>query len=139
MYFFVFSTYVFYCFFRWEFLLTIIRPFLAPNKMIAVIRIKNNEYFVFSRKKSISIGFVHKSQNLAILGPTLTYKRSRDLRTVYPVVANMVSKVAQDFNENTHEVARQYLRALRNYRGKSRGGVPPSQIRVKHRVLEIIH
>ena len=72
-------------------------------------------------KNSISIGFVHKSQNLAIFGPTLTYKRSRDFWTVYPVVANLVSKVAQDFNEKTCEVARQYLRALRNYRENSGG------------------
>ena len=73
--------------------------------MIAVIRMKNNEGFVYSRKKSISIGFVHKSQNLAIFGPTLTYKRSRNFRTVHPVVANLVSKVAQDSKEKSREVA----------------------------------
>ena len=87
MYFFVFGisyvflcffTFVFYYFFRWKILFTIIQQLLTQYHMIAAIKKKINEGFVYFWKKSISIGFVHKSQNLAIFGPTLTYKRSRN-------------------------------------------------------------
>ena len=50
------------------------------------------------------------------------YKMLRNFGTMYPDVANLVSKYAGDFKVKTHEMSRQNLFALRNYRAKCRGG-----------------
>ena len=85
-------------------------------------------------ENSICIDFVHKITFWAILGPTCTYKMLRNFGTVYPGVANFVSKVAQDLKEKSHGTVRCHLFALQIYREKCRGGglnQPPSLYRVK--------
>ena len=63
-----------------------------------------------------------KSQNLANFGLTCVPEKGRSFVTVRAVTANLVSKDARDFKENSPETARRDLLALRTYRPKRLGG-----------------
>ena len=72
--------------------------------------------------KSFSIGFVHKSWKCSNFEPTLDYCMLRNSETVRPIFSKVVSKVAQDLKENSHQSAVRGEKIWRNYREKCGGG-----------------
>ena len=74
--------------------------------------------------KSFSIRFVHKSWKCSNFEPTLDYVMLRNSETVRPIFSKIVSKVAQDLKEKSHQSAVRWGKIWRNYREKCGGGGP---------------
>ena len=70
----------------------------------------------------ICIDFVHEITFLSDFWPDAFFLNMRNFGTAYPVVANLVSKVARDVKEKSHETPRRELFALQKYRAKHGGG-----------------
>ena len=122
MYFFVFVTYVFYCFFYmelFEYWISInITDFNCNESKYCILKLKMD----FWHKKPFSICFVHKSRKFSNFEPTLNYIMLRNFGTVRPIFLKIAAKVAQDFKEKSHESSRRGKKFPRNYRAKHRGG-----------------
>ena len=131
MYFFVFATYVFYCFFIWN-IDKYNSDFNCNESKYCILELKME----FWHKKPFSIGFVHKSRKFSNFEPTVDYIMLRNFGTVRPIFPKIAPKVAQDFKEKSHESSRRGKYFPRNYRAKRRGGAdsappPPGPFRVK--------
>ena len=65
----------------------------------------------------------------------------RNSETVRPIFSKIVSKVAQDLKEKSHQSAVRGKKILRNYREKCGGGgllgPPPSLLRVKETIVDV--
>ena len=85
MYFFVFATYVFYCFFIWNCWV------LNINKYNSDFNCNESKYCIlelkmeFWHKKPFSICFVHKSRKFSNFEPTLDYIMLCNFGTVHPI------------------------------------------------------
>ena len=102
MYFFVFATYVFYCFLYgivWVLNITKYNSdFNCNESKYCILELKME----FWHKKPFSIRFVHKFRKLSNFEPTFDYML-RNLRTVRPIFPKIAPKVAQEFKEKSHE------------------------------------
>ena len=134
MYFIVFISYVFHCFY--DFLFLVIWSWLISRykKLCKWPKRQNNTVLVHFKKISNFHVFCTqtyaKCRFWANFVPTCEYKTSRDLATDGPIFANLVSKDAQDLKEKSHEKACRDLRRSRGSRGFRAGGgqidPPPS-------------
>ena len=119
MYFFVFATYIFYCFFIWnclsiEYITKYNSDFNCNGSKYCILELKME----FWHKKPFSICFVHKSRTFSNFEPTLDYIMLRNFETVRPIFPKIAAKVAQDFKEKSHESSRRGKKIPRNYRAK---------------------
>ena len=144
MYFFVFATYVFYCFFIWNCLSIEYHnynsDFNCNESKYCILELKME----FWHKKPFSICFVHKSRKLSNFEPTLDYIMLHNFGTVRPIFPKIAPKVAQDLKEKSHESSGRGNFFPRNYRAKRRGGgggfrPPPGPFRVKVQFGALIH
>ena len=123
MYFFVFATYVFYCFFIWNCFeywisINITVIFNCNESKYCILELKME----FWHKKPFSIRFVHKSRKFSDFEPTLDYIMLRNFGTVHPIFRKIAPKVAQDLKEKSPESSRRGNFFPQNYRAKRRGG-----------------
>ena len=99
MYFFVFATYVFYCFLYgivWVLNITKYNSdFNCNESKYCILELK----LEFWRKKPFSIRFVHKSRKLSKFEQTFHYIMLRNLITVFPIFPKIALKVAQYFQK----------------------------------------
>ena len=67
------------------------------------------------------------------MGLTHGYKMLRNFGTAYPGITNLVSKVARDLKENSHEVSANFFLRCEDITKNVEGGMnePPSLFRVK--------
>ena len=75
----------------------------------------------------ICIDFVHEITFLSDFWLDAFFLNMRNFGTEYPVIANLVSKVARDVKEKSPETPRRELSVFPKYRAKHGGGhnVPP--------------
>ena len=122
--FFVLCTSMFFNFQNVKFITGHYPTILAPNQLIRVIRMKIIIRLWIPCRKTISNEFAHKTQKWAFLGTTSSYENPRNVTMVYSFLANLVSKVVQDFKEKSHKIAQRYLCVFRNYCAKYWGRGP---------------
>ena len=124
--FFVFATYVFYCFFYmelFEYWISInISDFNCNESKYCILELKME----FWHKKPFSICFVHKSRKKYNFEPTLDYIMLRNFGTVCPIFPKIAPKFAQDFKEKSHESSRCGKNFPQNYRAKPAPPPPPA-------------
>ena len=130
MYFFVFATYVFYCF------LYVIVRVLNINKYNSDFNCNESKSCIlelkmeFWHKKPFSICFVHKSRNFSNFEPTLDYIMLRNFGTVRPIFPKIAAKVAQDLKIKVMKARGAEIFFLheiiaRNFEGGGGNSAPP--------------
>ena len=138
MYFFVFATYVFYCF-----LIGIVWA-LNINNYNSDFNCNESKYCIlelkmeFWHKKPFSICFVHKSRKLSNFEPTLDYIMLRNFGTVRPIFSeNSAKSCARLERKKSWKLAARKKISTKLSRETSRGGrfppppPPPGPFRVK--------
>ena len=124
MYFFVFASYVFYCYFLYGIVWV-----LNINKYNSDFKCNKSKYCIlelkmeFWHKQPFSICFVHKSRKFSNFEPTLDYIMLRNFGIVRPIFPKIAPKVAQDFKEKSREKNFHEIIA-RNVEGGG-GRIPP--------------